>query len=216
MFSIIISLFLLGLSFGIGPCLASCGPLLISYAAGRQKNITESIGIYFLFSLSRILVYLVLGLSIFSFGQAIVKYISASFSQYLFIFGGLFIIGIGLLMAIGRHLDYGLCPKLQDLFLKKDAKTVIAFGLIAGILPCAPFISVVSYIGLMTKHWLNSLFYILAFGIGTIISPLFLLVVFAGLIPKMIVNKPRLYRIFNLICGLMIMFLGFQLLRKGY
>ncbi len=209
---ITISLFLLGLSFGAGPCLASCGPLLISYIAGTEKKITKSIGAYFIFSLSRILVYLILGLSIFFFGQAILL---GSFSRYLFLFAGLFIIIIGLLIAVGKNLNYKLCQKTQDLFLKKDAKTIITFGLLAGVLPCAPLISVVSYIGLMAKHWLNSLVYSLAFGLGTVISPLFLLVVFAGLIPK-IINKPSFYRVFNLICGLIIIFLGFQLLKRSF
>lgn len=215
MLRVIISLFLLGLSFGIGPCLASCGPLLISYIAGTEKDVLKSIWAYSLFSLSRIFVYLVLTLVIFFFGQTITKVLGFS-SKYLFILGGIFIITIGILNILGKNLNYKFCNSAQDLFLKRDTKTIITFGLIIGLLPCAPFISVVSYIGLVAKHWANSLFYSLAFGAGTLVSPLFFLVVLAGLIPKIMINNHSVNRIFNFVCNLIIIFLGFQLLRKAF
>ncbi|MBM3245837.1 MAG: sulfite exporter TauE/SafE family protein [Candidatus Omnitrophica bacterium] len=215
MIKIVISLFFLGLSFGAGPCLASCGPLLISYVAGTQKGVTKSIGAYFIFSFSRILAYLVLGLVIFLFSQAMLKYVLGRFFQYFTFLAGLFIVIIGLLIAAGNNLNYKLCQKMQDLLLKKDALTIATFGLAAGILPCPPFISVVSYIGLTAGHWLKSLVYSFAFGLGTAVSPLLLLVVFAGLISK-ISAKPVFYRVFNLICGAIIIFLGLQLLRRSF
>jgi sulfite exporter TauE/SafE len=88
-------------------------------------------------------------------------------------------------------------------------------GLIIGILPCAPLITVVSYIGLIAKHWFNTVIYSLSFGLGTVFSPLLVLLIFTGLIPKFI-KKERIYRIFNLACGLIIVFLGVQLIRRVF
>lgn len=212
---LIFTFFLLGLSFGVGPCLASCGPLLISYIAGTQKNILKSILTYILFSLSRIFIYLVLGLFIFLSGKIITNYVLGAFSRYFFILGGFFIIIIGLLIALGKNPNYKFCQKIQSIFLKKDTKTIIVLGLVIGILPCAPLISVVSYIGLTARHWLNSLIYSFSFGLGTIVSPLFLLVIFAGFIPQIIKNN-NFYRIFNFICGFIIIFLGIQLIRRAF
>lgn len=212
----IISFFILGLTFGAGPCLASCGPLLIAYVAGTGKDVRKSIWVYFIFSLSRILIYALLGLVVFLFAHALVKYTTSYFTKYLFIFAGALIIVIGLLIALGKNLHYKFCQRLGDFWLKKDTKTVIILGLIIGILPCAPLISVISYIGLTARHWLNSLFYGFAFGLGTMISPLFLLVVSTGLIPRIMVRENSFYRIFNAICGLIIVFLGIQLIRKVF
>ena len=51
---IVITFFLLGLSFGSGPCLAACGPLLISYIAGTGKKFKDSVVTYLIFSSARI------------------------------------------------------------------------------------------------------------------------------------------------------------------
>jgi len=216
MFKILFSLFLIGFSFGIGPCIASCGPILISYTAGTNKNIIKSALVYLLFSLSRILIYMCLSLFIFLLGQAIVSYTLLPFSKYLFIFGGLFIIAIGLLIILGKNPEHKFCNKLQNFFLNKDSKTVIILGLIVGILPCAPLISVLSYVGLVSRHWLDALLYALFFGLGTLVSPLFLFVVFSGFITKSMVAKSNFYRIFNFIFGLIIVFLGIQLIIRGF
>jgi thiol:disulfide interchange protein DsbD len=209
---LVFSFFLLGLSFGMGPCLASCGPLLISYAAGTNSNSAKSLWIYILFSLSRIFVYLALGVSIFMFGQMFVGYALESYSRYFYIFGGIFLILVGFLIILGRDLNYKFCKKMQSFFLQNDTKTVITLGLIIGIVPCAPFVSVLSYIGLVSKTWLDSLTYSLSFGLGTLVSPLLLLLFFAGLIPKIIIQRARFNRIFNSICGLIIIFLGVKLI----
>ena len=123
---------------------------------------------------------------------------------------------IGVLIALGKNPDHKFCNKLQNFFLNKDAKTVIILGLIVGILPCAPLISVLSYVGLVSRHSLDALLYALFFGLGTLVSPLFLFVVFSSFITKSVVAKSNFYRIFNFIFGLIIVFLGFQLISRGF
>jgi sulfite exporter TauE/SafE len=207
MLKIAISLFLLGLYFGIGPCLASCGPLVVSYVAGTEKNPFKGIAVYLLFSLSRIFVYLVLALLIF-YLQLTAKSIFEHSARYLYLLGGIFIIFIGILMAVGKNLNYKFCRKFETRFLKKDALTIILFGFTIGILPCAPLLSVFSYIGLVAKSWLVSLFLSLSFGLGTLFSPLFVLAGLAGFIPLALKNNRRVLGIFHSICGLIIAFLG--------
>ena len=211
-----LNFFLLGLSLGSGPCLATCGPVLLSYISGTKKNIIMSIGAYILFSLSRVSIYAILGLGVFFFGQLVSQYIFFSFSRYIFILGGIFIILTGLLVAMGKGLDYKFCRKAKGFLLKNDAKTIIIFGLLIGIMPCLPLISLLSYIGLVSKTWLDTLRYSLAFGLGTIISPLFVLVALTGLIPKIIMNNNRFYVIFNAICGLILCLLGLRLIMKAF
>jgi sulfite exporter TauE/SafE len=215
MFKCLLSLFLLGLSFGIGPCLASCGPLLISYIAGTKKNILTGVFSYILFSLSRILSYTVLSLIIFWLRQVAVSYNLDFLNRYFLILGGLFIIFIGFLMVFGKNIESGICRNLQKFFLGNDKKTVLIFGFIIGFLPCAPLISLFTFMGLISKHWLDNLYYSVSFGLGTAVSPLFILVMLAGLIPKIIEHKIRLYRIFNIICGLIVICLGIRLIWRA-
>lgn len=214
MYKLNFSFFLLGLAFGIGPCLASCGPLLISYIAGTNKTIKESILVYTLFSLSRVLVYSILSIAIFLFGQALTNYFLGNLSRYLFIFGGLFIIIVGILIMLGKSPENKLCQRMHSFFLKKDRKTVVLLGVIIGILPCAPLISIFSYIGLMAKTWVSALFVGLFFGIGSALSPLLILAAASGAISRFVSNN-KFYRIFYFFCGLIIIFFGVQLLRKG-
>lgn len=214
MFSIITALFVSGLLSGAGPCLATCGPLLISYAAGTRKDIKKSIAAYLLFSLGRVAVYLVFGVVVFFFGRLASMPALGSFSRYVFVAGGVFIISLGLLITLGRNLEHKFCRRIQGFLLDKDAKTMVMLGLIIGLIPCAPLLSILSYIGLVSKSWLSALLYSLSFGLGTVISPLFILAGCAGLIPKIISRDNLLYRAFNIICGLIIIILGVQLIAR--
>ena len=96
-----ISIFILGLSFGSGPCLVSCGPLLISYVAGTKKSVLKSISSYLLFSLARVSVYLVLGLLVFFLGKFVFEKFGLLFKVIL-LAAGILIILIGVLVSLGK------------------------------------------------------------------------------------------------------------------
>lgn len=201
----IITLFLLGLSFGYGPCIASCGPILITYLAGTKKNIRKSIIGYLLFSLSRICAYLVLGLLVFSVGRLASQQLLGNFSKYIFIVGGGFIIAIGVLMMLGKRIESRAWHNLPLL------------GLIIGLAPCAPLLAIFSYFALVSRTWWQSLFYSLSFGLGTFLSPLIFLAGLTGLIPRFLQGKKELYdKIFSFISGLIIVFLGLQLAKRAF
>lgn len=205
----------MGLSFGSGPCLASCGPVILSYIAGTRKNVSKGLVVYSLFSLGRIFVYIALGLSAFFFGKFVMEKFLFSFSKYLIIIGGGFIFLVGLLLALGKKFKLKFCSLLQENILVNDKKSIIMFGLIIGVLPCAPLLAIFSYVVLTSKSWFDSLLYSLSFGIGTFVSPLIFLVIFVGLMPGKLIGR-NYDRIFNLVCGLIIMFLGSQLIMRVF
>jgi len=217
MHKIIISLFLTGLLFGCGPCVASCGPFLVTYIAGAKKNIFKGIMVYILFSLARILVYIVLGLAVFFLSRFAVETLLGDLSRFILILGGAFIIIIGIFLVFGKNLELNFCQFLHKNILEHDKKSIFTAGLIIGLLPCAPLLSILSYVGLISRSWVYSLLYSLAFGIGTFVSPLILLAVVAGLIPRLFKDKAAIYySIFSLICGLVIIFLGVQLILRAF
>ena len=224
----IFSLFLMGLSFGLGPCMASCGPILISYIAGSKKNILKGLGVYLLFSLSRIAVYLFLALAIFFLGKFIIETWLGRFSKYIFVLAGSFLIMLGILIASGRNLETLFilrqpawlnksCQFLHKSLLAHDKKSIILMGLIIGILPCGPLLALFGYLGLISKTWIEALIYSFSFGLGTLISPLLILSALAGLIPNFLEGqKVSYYKILSFICGLIIVFLGIQLIIRAY
>ncbi len=195
----------------------SCGPILLTYIAGTKKNITLALISYVLFSSGRILVYLVLSLVIFFIGALSVERISLNYSWMVYIIGGGFIVLIGLLMVSGKRIKYPrFLNSLAQGLLEKDKKSACLLGLIIGLLPCAPVLAVFSYIALAAKSVHENLVYSLSFGIGTSLSPLVLLVVVSGALSGFIRKKEEVYRrVFSLVCGLIIIFLGLQLILRG-
>lgn len=213
MFNVMISLFLLGLSFGSGPCLASCGPLLLTYIIGTKKNTPEGLVSYFIFSIARILAYFIFGVMIFYLGSFLTRRLLEDSARYIYILGGVFIIGVGTLMVLGKRMETGFCRFLEKNILEKDKKSIFAFGFIIGLLPCAPLLALFSYLGLISKSWIDAVIYLLFFGAGTLISPLLALVIFAGFLPRFF-KSINAGRALNFICGLIIIFLGIQLIRS--
>jgi sulfite exporter TauE/SafE len=216
MLRIAFSLFISGVLFGWGPCLASCGPILISYVVGTNKDIFKGLKDYILFSIAKLLVYIVLALVIFIFGSFALERLLGKYSRYIFILGGGFIILTGLLIALGKRLEFKLCHILQRNIIDKDKQSVFILGLIIGFLPCGPLLAMLSYIGLISKSLVESLCYGLSFGLGTFLSPIVLLIMGVGLIPKFLITRQAAYsKIFSLVCGFIIIFFGMQLIMKG-
>lgn len=217
MFRIIIGLFLTGLLFASGPCLVSCGPILISYIAGTKKGIREGMVDYILFSLSRIFVYLVLSSIVFFLGKVAAERLLGDASKYILIIGGIYVILIGILFILGKKLELPSFVIAKNYISAYNKKNVIILGLLFGLLPCAPFLAVLSYMGLISKTWLNSLIYAFSFGIATLLSPLLFLVFFTGFIPKLLEGREKIYsRIISFSAGLIVIFLGIQLIRKAF
>ena len=211
----------MGLSFGAGPCIASCGPLLISYIAGTGKGPWKGFVAYLLFSFARIFVYLALGLAVFLLGKVIAEFWLGEFSKYIFIAGGIFLIIVGILTALGTPplragAGFKSCQFLHQNLIQKDVKSVVVMGLIIGILPCGPLLALLGYLGLISKTWVHALVYSLSFGAGTAVSPLLLISVLAGLSPRFLLRQPPVYhKILSVACGLIIIFFGVQLLIRA-
>ncbi len=209
-------LFVLGLSFGAGPCLASCGPLLTAYIIGSKKGVVNSLGTYLLFSAGRISVYLVLGVAVFLLGNGFFQHLTQEYSKYIFIVGGIFLIALGILMVYGKGRNFGLCDLLHRRLVQENCQSALALGIITGLLPCAPLVALFTYVGLVSKSWPQSIIYSFSFGAGTFISPLLLLAVLAGLMPRFFSRREYLTRILEVLGGLVMVVLGIFLIQGGF
>lgn len=215
MVNISISLFLLGVTFGSGYCLASCGPVILSYVAGTKNSIFKSLWAYMLFSSARVLSYIGVSFFVFFIGKFAAERFLGGFSRYLLAAGGCFIILTGLSVGFPGKGKFSFWRFLEKNILGDERRNIFILGLIIGFLPCAPLLAVLSYIGLVSKSWLDNLIYSSIFGMGTTVSFLLLFVLLAGVIPAWLSNQK--YRdIFNFVCGLVIVLLGVQLVVKAF
>jgi hypothetical protein len=173
--------------------------------------------LYLLFSFGRLLVYAGLGVGVFFAGSFLLERIFGGIAKYIILAGGTFIIMIGILMMSGRSWAWPACRTLGANFPQKGYLSALVMGLIMGLAPCAPLIAILSYLGLISKTWVDGLAYGLAFGLGTFVSPLIALVLLAGFIPAWLKHLPSIYtRLLRVMCGLVIMVLGLQLVIKMY
>ena len=209
------SFFVLGLSFGSGPCLASCGPLLLSYWAGTQKNIKSSFISYALFSAARICVYAVLGVLVFFVGKFITEVWLGRLTRYVFLAGGCFIILLGVLTAWGKQFSSHTCRFLHTTFLEHDKKSIVTLGVMLGLVPCGPLLGLFGYSGLASKTWADSGLYAVSFGLGTAVSPLLAALAVVGVIPRILKNSAQAAYFLRLFCGLLLVALGIQLAWQG-
>jgi sulfite exporter TauE/SafE len=215
--SIIISLFLTGILFGAGPCLVSCGPVLMSYICGTNKSVRESLSAYTLFSASRIAVYIVLSLCVFFIGHSGLETFIEQYSNYLYILAGFFLMIIGVYFVLGKRMEIKPFNLIYQNIIKGDTKNVVVLGIAYGFLPCAPFLGVLSYIGLVSKNWMQNSLYALLFGAGTFLSPLLLVSLAAGVVPGVMKNKNGLIaKIIRICCGIIALYMGAQLVRRAF
>jgi sulfite exporter TauE/SafE len=211
---IALSLVFSGFLFGSGPCLASCGPFLISFIAATNKNIPQAIIFYSLFSLSRVAVYLVLGLLIYFLGNMAQEYL---FPGYTSLFGGIFIVLSGSFIILGKKIKIPWISRFNKFFSQDQLKNPLAFGLIYGLIPCVPFLTVLSYCGLVSRNWAQALFFTFCFGLGTYLSPLLVMSVFSGALSGLLKgSREKYFKVLSILCGLIIIFLGLQLAWKGF
>jgi sulfite exporter TauE/SafE len=213
MLNYIFVLFLNGIFFGSGPCIASCGPLILSFSIGNKKNFKESLKIWGVFSLSRLFVYIIIGLIAGIFNQVVLeKFYSSWFADILFICAGLVIILMGLTMLFNNKIPHNFCNKIDLNLIKKHKNGAAFLGLMAGFLPCAPLLGILCFIALISKSFIDSIVYSSSFGLGTFFSPLFILFIFAGAIPKALSKRPKVYIIFERLSAIIICYLGLSLI----
>lgn len=211
---IIVSLFLTGLFFGYGPCLLSCAPLLISYIAATKENAWGGLRVYVIFSLTRLLVYLVFGFLVGLLGEwALHRFLGSVLLRVLFFVFGIFLIFLGVLLLLRKFEVSQKCPALfQRTLGPRDTKNVILFGLIVSFSPCLPLVAMLGYIAMISDHWAKGIFYMTAFGLGTVVSPMVVAAMLAGWMAKALKSHQGVFRTLQIICGLIICVLGFHLI----
>lgn len=215
MYRIIWQLLISGILFGSGPCISSCGPLLLSYMAGAGKNARSSFVTYVIFSSARMFAYVSLSAAAFLAGTFALNQAVERWRGAVMLTGGVFIVCLGILV-FSRRAHKGFLNACRCSLLEKGGKSACALGLIAGFTPCAPLLGVLSYIVFVSKSFGESLAFGAAFGIGTSLSPLILLAGVSGFFSRMSLQRREVSgRILKTACAATLIILGAQLIMRG-
>lgn len=170
-------LFISGLVLGSGPCIGFCAPILAGYVAAYKTSLRKAVVSYVVFSSAKIVSYMIVGALCGIFAGI---FNSPYFEKYLYgvsLILGIFVFFIGVSILIPHNTLFGrYCTFLHT----GHIKNVGVMGFLAGFSPCLPFLGILNYIVLVSNSPIEPIIYTLAFGLGTAISPILLLVAFSG------------------------------------
>ena len=95
---------------------------------------------------------------------------------------------------------------------KGHVRNVGVFGLLVGLSPCLPLIGILNYILIISKTPVESVFFALIFGLGTIVSPLVLLMVVSSKFSQMFSQNNKAKTAIRLISAGLLLLLGIQVI----
>ncbi|MDD5060008.1 MAG: sulfite exporter TauE/SafE family protein [Candidatus Omnitrophica bacterium] len=204
-------LFASGLILGSGPCLGFCAPVLIGFVAAHKPSLKNALVSYLSFSSAKLFSYMLLGGLCGMFSGILKSNIFFGYLKAINIGLGIFILLIGILTLIYRDpLKNKYCSFLSSGHLKNAG----LLGLLAGFSPCLPLLGILNYIIIISHSPVEGIIYAFAFGLGTVISPVILLVALSGKLSQFLSSNQKAKNLIKVICGLVLILLGARIILK--
>jgi hypothetical protein len=183
----------LGFLYGVGPCTLFCAPILVPLVISTSSSGREGIMQIFTYGFGRILSYASLGII-----SGYLGYLFGGFVSMKLI--GIFIAGLGVLLLLKRYEKK--CPKFLGRI--KGKHFFFISGVIFGFRPCPALLAILS-LAVLTRSVFRGGLIGIAFGLGTILSPLIILGFLAG---RWSERSEELREINFKLCALFLIFLG--------
>ncbi len=200
-----------GFIMGWGPCLAHTAFLLLPYIGGTKTSWQEGARSALIFSLGRILALVILGgLATVAF-NFINRFFPPHRSAYLYLLLAFFMVTIGIFIVLGKGFNKPIIKVISQKILNRGTESMLLLGFLLGISPCVPLVSVLTYIGCTAENIISGVLYALSFGIGVAVAPI-VLGALAGIFPGNIFTSPKIRKVFQVFCGLVLIFFGLQLI----
>lgn len=208
-----LELFIAGLTLSFSFCTISCAPPLLIYLAGTTKGWKEGVKNILIFSLFRLLSYFLLGFLSGLLGIFVIHALQDEILLRHILMGiGVFISLTGIFMIFGRESSLPLCRILFQGTVKNKILTMALLGLFMNIsFPCAPLLSILTYIAFTVENpWMGG-FYGFCFGLGSaLITPLFFLGALASTLPTFFFRNQIILEIFKKACGFLLFIFGLR------
>ena len=122
---------------------------------------------------------------------------------------GIFIIIIGLTTIFYQSKKPN---KICEWIHKGNIKNIGLLGLLIGLCPCLPLIGILQYIILISDTGYQAMFFSLSFGLGTVVSPLFIFMALSGKIAQNFSQNNKIKMALRILSGLMFIFLGIKII----
>lgn len=218
MLRVVVSLFLTGFVLGYGPCMLSCGPILISYVAATKKSGASGLFVYLVFSIVRLLVYLCFGFIAGMFGEYVIRsFLTSRLLVYFDILFGFFLLFLGFVFILKKFDFNGRCAGFFCGNSKAgEIRNILIIALIVSLSPCLPMYAMFGYVALVSDTWFKGVLYAFAFGLGTVFSPLIFFVFAAGWITDIAQRNRIVLKILRFTSAFVIIFLGIILIVHSY
>lgn len=201
-------LFMAGLVMGWGPCLIHTAPLLLPYIGVTKRSWHGGLKLALEFSIGKFIAFVILGgLATVTF-HLINRLFPPHRSGWLYVIIALFMLGMGFLIIIGKKLRI----RIKKEIFKKSTQNMVIIGFIMGVAPCAPYIAVLTYIAAEAEGAIIAgVLYAAVFAIGTTVAPA-VLGALMGMISGKLIRSERLFKIFQVICGSILILFGLNLI----
>ena len=200
-----------GFTMGWGPCLAYTAPLLLPYIGGTKTSWRAGLRMGLMFSLGRLLALAILGAVVTFAFESINRFFPPHRSGYLYLGMALFMVTLGVLIVLGKGFSVSLGSWGRKDILDGGSESMLFLGFLIGISPCAPLVAVLTYIACIAGNIVLGILYALSFGIGAACSPI-LLGALVGILPERIFRRAKLRRVFQVVCGSVLILFGLQLI----
>jgi len=197
-----------GFTMGWGPCLTYTAPLLLPYIGATKGDWKDGLKISLAFSIGRLLALAILGGAATVAFRFINQFFPPHRSGWLYLIAASFMIAMGILIILGKgfrlHIGKGI--------LDKGMKSMFLFGFLMGIAPCVPYVAILTYIACVAEDAiLAGILYAGLFAIGTAVAPM-VLGTLMGIVPGKLLRSAKLYKTFQVACGIVLVLFGFQLI----
>jgi len=210
MLSNVLRLLIAGFTMGWGPCLTYTAPLLLPYIGATKVNWRGGLRVGLVFSIGRLLALAILGgLATIAF-SLINQFFPPQKSGWLYLVSAGFMITTGSLIILGKGFKIGVGKSILD----KGTTSMFLFGFLMGIAPCVPYVAILTYIACVAENAvLAGILYAAVFAVGTAIAPI-VLGTLMGIIPRKLFKPAKWLRAFQVICGVMLILFGLQLIHN--
>ncbi len=189
-------LFTQGVLLGWGPCLLFCGVYILpaaTFSVAEKKNM---LGNLIAFMTGRFLMYIFLGVSTGFVGFWILK------NQFTEFFRGSFLVvllGMGIYILLRKNASSCYASKTVQ-------RNFFLLGIFVGLAPCIPLLGILMQILLITERFYEPFIYSIAFGLGTLLNPLWLILWGVAEVKDKLLNKTLITALQRLIGAFLIIF----------
>jgi sulfite exporter TauE/SafE len=203
-----IKLIFAGFAMGWGPCLTYTAPLLMPYIGATATTWHDGLKVGVAFSIGRLLALAILGGLVTVVFSRINQLFPPQRSGWLYGIVSLFMIVMGISIILGK----GFKMPIGDKVLKRGIENMLLFGLFMGVAPCVPYVAILTYIACIAENdILSGMWYATVFALGTSVAPI-AIGTFMGFVPGKVLKSIKLLKIFQTMCGIVLILFGFQLL----